>query len=253
MLASGGFQAASGVLLTKNPHYWGGPFGGVKVGSVEFPFAASSATVLSLLESDQIDWSGNFITGINQAFTSKAGHGNWGAPVNTNTLEPNLNKWPTNQLAVRQAISLAISRSAISKQGEDGQEAPATNASGLTLPLFASYITSNVKKSTLSSKAQPKAADAVLQKAGYKLDKKGYYALNGKEVKLDVTDPSLLQRLCRGRRDRRQGAEGGAHQRLLRRPDRVCLDRRRGDRELRPDDALVAGPASLRTSSTTTG
>lgn len=191
VLASGGFQAASGVLLTKNPHYWGGPFGGAKVGSVEFPFAASSATVLSLLESNQIDWSGNFITGIDQAYAKPgSGHGNWGAPVNTNTLEPNLSKWPTNQLAVRQAISLAISRSAISKQGEDGQEAPASNASGLTLPLFASYITSNVKKSMLSSKAQPKAADSVLQKAGYKLDKKGYYALNGKEVKLDVTDPS---------------------------------------------------------------
>src|SRR5580704_18214452 len=37
-------------------------------------------------------------------------HHYWEAPGGTNSLIPNLNKWPTNQLAVRQAISAAINR-----------------------------------------------------------------------------------------------------------------------------------------------
>ena len=46
------------------------------------------------------------------------------APNATNVLFPNLNTWPTNQLAVRQAISAAIDRTAIGTQGEAGLEAP---------------------------------------------------------------------------------------------------------------------------------
>ena len=41
---------------------------------------------------------------------------------------PNLNKWPTNQLAVRQAISVAIDRTLIASEGEAGLEDPVLNA-----------------------------------------------------------------------------------------------------------------------------
>jgi ABC-type transport system substrate-binding protein len=40
-------------------------------------------------------------------------HHYWEAPGGTNSLIPNLNKWPTNQLPVRQAISAAINHSGI--------------------------------------------------------------------------------------------------------------------------------------------
>ena len=52
---------------------------------------------------------------------------------------PNLNKWPTNQLPVRQAISLAVNRNLLASEGEAGLENPVTNASGLTLPTFTAW------------------------------------------------------------------------------------------------------------------
>ena len=99
-------------MLTANNSYWGGPFGGhgaPAVKTVEFPALSSNTSALSALETDQVDWAGNFIAGVKQAFAGKP-LVFWSPPLNTNSLEPNLHEWPTNQLAVRQAISLAINR-----------------------------------------------------------------------------------------------------------------------------------------------
>jgi peptide/nickel transport system substrate-binding protein len=189
------FNAGTGVVLTANPNYWGGPFnpggGPPAVTTVEFPLLADTATVLSALETNGLDWAGNFINGLNGGFVnqSPSTHHVWFAPVQTNTLEPNLRQWPMNQLAVRQAVSLAIDRNAISKQGEAGLEPVATNASGIVLPNFAALEAPAVKGDTLSPNANPKAADAVLTKAGYTL-KGGYYALKGKVVDITITDPA---------------------------------------------------------------
>ncbi len=57
----------------------------------------------------------------------------------TKSLEPNLTKWPTNQLAVRQAISLAVNRTVLASEGEAGLENPVINATGLTLPTFSAW------------------------------------------------------------------------------------------------------------------
>jgi len=189
------FNAGTGVVLTSNSNYWGGPFnvggGAPAVSEVEFPLLADTPTVLSALETNGLDWAGNFINGLNGGFVNKSPstHHVWFAPVQTNTLEPNLRQWPMNQLAVRQAVSLAISRNAISKQGEAGLEPVATNASGIVLPNFSALEAPAVKSATLSPNPNPKAADAVLTKAGYTL-KGGFYALKGKVVDITITDPS---------------------------------------------------------------
>jgi peptide/nickel transport system substrate-binding protein len=189
------FSAGTGVVLTANQNYWGGPFnvggGAPAVNQVDFPLLADTATVLSALESNGLDWAGNFINGLNGGFVnqSRSTHHVWFAPVQTNTLEPNLRQWPMNQLAVRQAVSLAISRNAISKQGEAGLEPVATNASGIVLPNFAALEAPAVKGAKLSANPNAKAADAVLAKAGYTL-KGGFYALKGKVVDITITDPS---------------------------------------------------------------
>lgn len=195
MLASNGFTP-QGFTLTANTHYWGGPFataaGPPAVTTVEFPALTSNTTVLGNLDNNTLDWAGNFITGLQQAFVkpSPATHHVWFAPVNTVTLYPNLTVWPTNQLAVREAISLAISRNTLSAQGESGFEPPATNASGLTLPNFSNLISPSVAKMTLSGKANAKAAEAVLKAAGYTKNSHGWFQENGKVVAISVTDPS---------------------------------------------------------------
>ncbi len=179
---------AAGITMTANPHYWGGAPG---VSTIQIPAIASNTTVLSLLTSNQLTWAGNFITGLAQKFVkpSPSTHQVWFAPVQTNSLEPNLTKWPTNQLAVRQAISLAIDRTAIDTQGEAGLEPVATNASGLVLPGFKNLLSPAVKKDVLSAHSQTSKAIAVLKAAGYKL-KHGFFYLGKKEVTVPVTDPS---------------------------------------------------------------
>ena len=184
---------ASGVVMTANPKYWGGPFGGhgaPAVKTVEFPTLSSNTSALAALDTGQVDWAGNFIADPKQAFAGKP-LTFWSPPLNTVTLEPNLHTWPTDQLAVRQAISLAINRKAIASQGESGTEPIATNSSGLTLPVFNQFLAPSVKGAAyhISPNANAKAAEKVLEKAGYKKVGK-WFALHGKIVKLSVTDPT---------------------------------------------------------------
>jgi peptide/nickel transport system substrate-binding protein len=188
------FSATAGVTLKANPSYWGGPWnvggGAPAVSEVDFPLLADTPTVLSALNGNSLDWAGNFITGLQKGFVSTSpNHKVWFAPVQTNSLEPNLRTWPMNQLAVRKAVSLAIDRTAISAQGESGLEPRATNASGLVLPNFASLLAPAVKNATLAAHANPKAADAVLKAAGYTLQG-GWYGLKGKKITITITDPA---------------------------------------------------------------
>jgi peptide/nickel transport system substrate-binding protein len=180
---------AQGFTLVKNPNYW--QESRIKIGELDFPAYASNTNAEAALFSGQAQWEGNFITGLKQLFTSKSpNHQVWFAPLNTNTLEPNLHVWPTNQLAVRQAISLAINRSAISSEGESGLEPPATNASGIVLPTFNKYMTPTLAKYSLKLTPQIAAAKAVLVKAGFKMGKDGYFQKDGKTVQLTIKDPS---------------------------------------------------------------
>lgn len=178
-----------GITLVKNPLYWQASH--VKIDELDYPAYASNTNAEAALFSGQAQWEGNFITGLKQLFTSKSPyHQVWFAPLNTNTLEPNLNRWPTNQLAVRQAVSLAIDRTAIGAQGESGLEPPAQNASGIVLPTFDKYLTPSLAKYKLNLTPEIGAAKAVLEKAGWKMGKDGYFAKGGKTLAFTIADPS---------------------------------------------------------------
>jgi peptide/nickel transport system substrate-binding protein len=188
MLKSGGFTP-QGFTLTKNPGYWQASM--AKVQNVYFPVYTSNTGALSALYSGKIDWTGNFIPGLQKDFvaTSPQYHHFWEAPGSTNALMPNLNKWPTNQLPVRQAISLAVNRNLLASEGEAGLENPITNTSGITLPTFQAWA-GPAAADTVSPTGSASAAEAVLTKAGYKKDSSGYFALNGKEVVVTLIAPS---------------------------------------------------------------
>ena len=175
--------------MKANPGYWGGK---PSVSEVQFPTYASANTALAALQTDQLHWAGNFIPGVNQIFV--AGHSDhqvWFPPVQTNSLEPNLNKFPTNQLAVRKAISLAIDRTAISQQAEGGLEPPVSNASGLTLPIFQQFLSPSVASATLPAHSDIAAAKQVLEQAGYVMGSNGFFhTKSGQELSLDITNPS---------------------------------------------------------------
>jgi peptide/nickel transport system substrate-binding protein len=181
--------SAQGITLKANPSYWGGK---PAVGTVEFPTYASANTALAALQTDQLHWGGNFIPGVQQVYV--AGHSNhhvWFTPVQTNSLEPNLTKFPTNQLAVRKAISLAIDRTALSQQAEGGIEPPVSNASGLTLPVFQQFLSSSVANATLNAHSDVAGAKQMLQQAGYVWGSDGLFRTkSGQKLTIDITNPS---------------------------------------------------------------
>jgi peptide/nickel transport system substrate-binding protein len=178
-----------GFTLKKNPNYW--QPSKVKILNVYFPVYTSNTGALNALFGGQIDWTGNFIPGLQKDFVDKAPayHHYWEAPGGTNSLFPNMNTWPTNQLAVRQAISDAVNRQLVATEGEAGLENPVLNKTGLTLPTFSAW-SGPVASETNSATANVKAAKAVLTAAGYTLNSSGYFEKGGQVVALTITDPS---------------------------------------------------------------
>ena len=178
-----------GIILKKNPNYW--QAADVQVPSVDFPVYTSNTGALAALFAGQIDWTGNFIPGLQQNFVAKdpTHHGYWEAPGGTNSLMPNLNKWPTNQLPVRQAISLAINRQLLAQEGEAGLEQPVLNATGMPLPTFQAWV-GPVASLTNSATGNPAAAEQVLTKAGFTKGSNGFFQKNGQTVALTIVDPA---------------------------------------------------------------
>jgi len=192
-VGTGPFELSSftpqGFTLKKNPGFW--QSSKVAVQKVFFPVYTSNTGALTALFSGQIDWTGNFIPGLQKNFVDKAPafHHFWEAPGGTNSLMPNLNKWPTNQLPVRRAISLAINRSLIAAEGEAGLENPVLNSTGLTLPTYSAW-SGPLTTLTNSPTANPTAAKAVLKAAGYTLNSSGFFTKGGKVVAITITDPA---------------------------------------------------------------
>jgi peptide/nickel transport system substrate-binding protein len=178
-----------GFTLVQNPYFW--QKSSLQVPKVYFPVYTSNTGALSALFAGQIDWTGNFIRGLQKSFvsTNPDFHHYWEAPGGTNSLMPNLNKWPTNQLAVRQAISAAIDRAVLASEGEASLENPVTNATGLTSPLYDAW-SAPVSGMTVSAHADAAAAKQILQKAGYTMGSNGFFQKGGKTVSLTIVDPS---------------------------------------------------------------
>jgi peptide/nickel transport system substrate-binding protein len=179
---------SQGITLKKNPYYWQS----VSVPKVYFPAYTSNTGALSALFSGTIDWTGNYIPGLQKSFidTNPATHHYWEAPGSTNALFPNLTKWPTNQLPVRQAISDAIDRTLIADEGESGLESPVTTADGLTLPTYSAWSTGSIASQSNSAAANVASAEKVLENAGYTKGSNGFFEKGGQTVSLTLTDPS---------------------------------------------------------------
>jgi peptide/nickel transport system substrate-binding protein len=178
-----------GFILKKNPYYW--QPADVQVPNVDFPVYTSNTGALSALFTNQIDWTGNYIPGLQKEFvdTSPATHGYWEAAGGDESLEPNLTKWPTNQLAVRQAISLAVNRTLLSSEGEAGLASPITESGGLTLPTFQAWA-GPVASATMPSTSNPAAAEQVLEKAGFTKGSNGFFEKGGQTVAVTIIAPT---------------------------------------------------------------
>jgi peptide/nickel transport system substrate-binding protein len=177
-----------GIVMRKNENYW--QESKIKVDTVSFPAYASNTNAFEALISGQLDWAGNFYPNVNQFLDKSPENQAWQFANSTVTLEPNLTKWPLNDLAVRKAISLAVDRTAISNQGESGQEPPATNADGLTLPIYSAYNSPALSRYAISARPQDAAAERVLKADGWTMGSNGYFQKGGKTLAFTISDPT---------------------------------------------------------------
>jgi peptide/nickel transport system substrate-binding protein len=167
-------------VLGRNPHYWqkGRPY----VAALAFPAYTSNTSVDLALAQGKVDWAALFAPNIQTTYVapSPATHHYFfpqGAPV---VLYLNNKQAPFNQAGVRQALSMAINRSQISKIGEYGYEQPAT-ALGIP-PLQQSFVNPAVAQQDKKlSTYNPTAAVALLKKLGFHRNASGTMLMpNGK-------------------------------------------------------------------------
>jgi peptide/nickel transport system substrate-binding protein len=175
------------VSYKANPSYWGGT---PAASEIDVPSFASNTDAATALAAGQLQWAGNDIENVNSIFVNKNKATNhiYFAPGSTVTLELSVTKWPFTNIAVRQAISAGVNRTALSVKGESGYEAAATSLSALILPSQAGYLGSAYKNDVKSTN-QPKTVKSIMTKAGFKKNKQGFYALKGKVVKFSIEDP----------------------------------------------------------------
>jgi peptide/nickel transport system substrate-binding protein len=178
-----------GFTMVKNPYYWQSSL--VKVAKVYFPVYTNNQGALNALFSGQITWTGNYIPGLQQKFvdTSPAYHHYWEAAGGDESLEGNTTKWPMNQLAVRQAVSLAVNRTLLASEGEAGLESPELNSTGLTQPTFSAWA-GPVASDTFSATGNATAAENVLKAAGFTKGSNGFFEKGGKTVAFTIISPT---------------------------------------------------------------
>ncbi|MGH2503665.1 MAG: ABC transporter substrate-binding protein [Ktedonobacterales bacterium] len=176
------------ISYVKNPGYWQAAM--VKVDELDYPVVSSNDVALEKMEAGQADWTAIFDPAVN-AFVQKDSAHNYSYPVPVvpAQLVPNLKNPLLGQLAVRQAISMALDRHEMSVSGEAGFEPPAS-ATGL-MPGQEAYLSAQYN-GTLPSfgPANPSGADTLLQQSGFTKGADGIYAdAHGNKLSFKVTVP----------------------------------------------------------------
>jgi peptide/nickel transport system substrate-binding protein len=167
-------------VLNRNPTYW--EAGKPQIAGLRFwAFAGGDAAVAALAQG-QLDWTGLFIPDPNKQFVDKDPTHNKvknEAFLYLTNLVPNLTKAPLNDLAVRQAINLALDREKIIKLAfADLGKMPSPLE--MVLPVFADWVAPKWKDAKLEY--SPDKAKQILEAAGYVKGADGIYAKGGQRV-----------------------------------------------------------------------
>ncbi len=182
-----GTFTSQGYTMVANPSYWQP----VPVKKVYFPDYTTNNAAQTALFSGKIDWTGNYIPNLQQNFINKDPAHNvaYEGSNSSSAFYPNLKTGPTADLAVRQAIDVAINRQLKSTEGESGLEAPVLNASGITQPAYTPWLDKSLASRNLAAAGDPAQAASILEKAGYKKDSAGFFAKGGQELSIAITTP----------------------------------------------------------------
>jgi peptide/nickel transport system substrate-binding protein len=170
--------------FTANPHYYLPNTPHFK--TIRFLEYSANSTADQAIESGSVDWSGGFIPDIKKNYLAKnPKYAVEDIPLSVTYFVPNYKQGPTADKAVRQAISQAIDRDFISQSVYNGY-APATNPMDLLTPNFNNILDPSLADQKFG-KADPAAAKATLQAAGYTLGPDGVFKdKSGKPLNISI-------------------------------------------------------------------
>lgn len=182
--------SSQGVILKKNPHYW--QPGLPKVQELSFPVYNNNDSAAVALENGDVQWSGQYIPGIQKVFVAKSPQNHiWQPGGSVNSLVPNLTVYPLSLLPVRKAMSLALDRQQISALGENAQEPPVVNETGVILPAEKSFLDPALAHDSFNQNVTK--AKSILKAAGFKWSSSGQLmSPKGTPVELTLEDPTAF-------------------------------------------------------------
>jgi peptide/nickel transport system substrate-binding protein len=143
-----------------------------QIAEVDYPAFLSNDPANLQLSQGQAQWGAQYIPNIQSYYIAKdsAHRHYWFPPVANVAIFPNLENALLGNVAVRQAISLAINRSEVSQRGESGYEPPA-NQTGIVLPTYKAWYDASLD----TTKFDVAKADSTLEAAGFSKGSDGIY------------------------------------------------------------------------------
>lgn len=173
--------------LTKNDKYWAAD--DIKVEELRYP-ASTTQSFNTSLQNGEFDWSGGFVSNIDNVFVKKDPEHNkyWYPGDGVVSLLMNLQNKPFDDLELRKAISLAIDRDELSEKAMQGYTPPA-HPTGMPLPAFESFLDPQYADAKFERNVEE--ANAILDAAGYKKGSDGTRTTpDGKKLAFDLKIPS---------------------------------------------------------------
>jgi peptide/nickel transport system substrate-binding protein len=175
------------IVFNKNPGYW--VSGAPKIPCLEYQETASNDAALLAIQSGKVDWTHNFVPNVESAYEAKDPahyHAFYSTTAYPISLTFDDTQYPFSLVPLRQAMSLAINRSDVSKLGEYGY-APPTDAIGLN-GIFPQWVTDpNIKAQAQAMAAyNPDAAKKLLTDNGFTYSGSKLIDPKGNPVAFDI-------------------------------------------------------------------
>lgn len=173
------------IVYTRNSRYWQPrkPY----VSRVTYPAFKDNGSGNLFLVQGKANWGCQFIPNVQSTYVNKdpAHRHYWYPPGSNVDLYLNQNVYPLTLLPVRQALSYAIDRGRISRNGVYGYLPPA-NQNGVVLPTFAGWYDRSLA-AKYDYRYNPQRALTLLAKAGFKRGQDGFlWNKAGKKLSLSV-------------------------------------------------------------------
>jgi peptide/nickel transport system substrate-binding protein len=172
-------------VLKKNPAYW--EAGKPKIGGLRFWSFNGGDAATTALAAGQLDWTGLFMPDIDKQYVQRdPAHNKYinESFLYVTNLVPNLTKAPLDDLAVRQAINVALDRKKIIDLAFVGL-GKVPSPVELVLPQYQDYVAPQYAAAQVEY--NPGKAVQILEQDGYKRGSDGIFAKGGKKLSIKCT------------------------------------------------------------------